>query len=443
MGDDRSRALAAELRRRLGPAPLPEAPPGPSVSLVVVNRDGEPLLRRLLRGLARHTDYPDLELVLVDNGSSDGSLELVRRSVGALSISTVANQGNESFADACNQGAALAGGDLLLFLNNDVEPFEDGWLRELVACASRPGVGIAGATLLERAGPSGVAHGFRVQQRGMGVRDRDGVLRAAPRDGGADPLGEGFGADVETVAVSGACCLVRRDLFRDVGGFTHGYLYGGEDFDLALKVRATASGVVCGGRSFLIHDSGSTLASVPTEERHRWMAENRRLFQRLWGARPRRELELDQLAGRGVWSLPGERPRRELTRARAEAIGFCLVGGDRGQAALAAAVAAELDRRDHRCLNLVGRDHDPAASLTYDAVVHLPGARPGSVNDRQFNVLWDGDGDGPRQADEHGGFDLVFDPGDAREAGPLAERLAAATIERMAATGFPTRIAGA
>jgi GT2 family glycosyltransferase len=302
--DGRSTRLAAEIRRRLGPAPeLSEWPP---VSVVVLNRNGVDHLRRLLPGLVERTDYPDLELVLVDNGSSDGSLEYVRAFEAPFAVTILANSGNESFSDANNRGAELASGRLLLFLNNDVQPFESGWLRELVCCLLGSAGGAVGATLLQpdadREPASG--SGYVIQQRGLTLRsDDDGrTLVAALRDHLADPLGETLGVDVEVPSVAGACLLIERARFDTIGGFTHGYLYGGEDLDLGLKLRETGSRVLCSGRSVLIHPARSIWRTAGEEQLQRWTRHNRRLFLERWGAKVRREYELDRLEGRGLWT---------------------------------------------------------------------------------------------------------------------------------------------
>jgi glycosyltransferase involved in cell wall biosynthesis len=105
-----SARLATEIRRRLGPAPEVEAPP--LVSIVVLNRDGAAHLRSLLAGLVERTEYRRIELILVDNGSSDDSIDLIHRASAPFPISTLANAHNESFSDACNQGAELASGEI-------------------------------------------------------------------------------------------------------------------------------------------------------------------------------------------------------------------------------------------------------------------------------------------------------------------------------------------
>ena len=91
--------------------------------------------------------------------------------------------------------------------------------------------------------------------------------------------------DVESVAVSGACCLIERELFERVGGFEHGYLYGGEDTDLALEVRARGRRVICSGRSLVVHAANSTLAGVEDGMRRDWTINNRRLLAERWGPR--------------------------------------------------------------------------------------------------------------------------------------------------------------
>ncbi|WP_423979437.1 glycosyltransferase family 2 protein, partial [Ilumatobacter sp.] len=104
-----ARSLARSLRRQ---RPQTASADGPLVSLVVVNRDGEHRLRRLLDGLSRRTRYRSFEIVLVDNGSTDRSVELVETWSGTTRI--VRNAERESFSKANNRGIVAARGDLVL-----------------------------------------------------------------------------------------------------------------------------------------------------------------------------------------------------------------------------------------------------------------------------------------------------------------------------------------
>jgi len=382
-------ALAAEIRLRLGPAPEP--PSSPPVSIVVLNRNGAGHLKRLLEGLTERTDYPDFELILVDNGSRDESLELVRSAQAPFPISILANHHNESFSDANNQGAELASGELVLFLNNDVVPFEAGWLRELVGCLQTTQAGIVGATLVFPKGNS--AHGYLVQHRAMHLVD-DAVFLSADLHGhGDEPFADGFGEDADSAIPTGACMLIERDLLRQVGGFTHGYVYGGEDIDLGLKVLTKGRRVICSGRSILIHRFGSTRKHEGPKARRAAISRNQRLLWERWGPRLRREFELDRLSGGGSWATPGQALAPDgPSRKEVLSLGFCLRSSEPAVATPAEdpldTLSTELGRRGHR--NVVLREDaidDPVGS-NYDIAVHLRGPARYVPKPAQFNVLW-------------------------------------------------------
>jgi GT2 family glycosyltransferase len=424
--------LAAEIRRRLGPPP--ELSPWPLVSIVVLNRDGAGLLRRLLAGLVECTDYPDLELILVDNASADDSVEFVRNVAAPFPISILANRHNESFADGCNQGAELASGELLLFLNNDAEPFEPGWLRELVACLRESGAGAVGPTLLEPvedgAGPAG---SHRVHQRGLVAREEGGMFVTGYRDRGADPLGEGLGSDVETIALAAAALLLERRTFEQVAGFSHGYWYGPEDVDLALKLRERGRPSLCSGRSLLIHPPNSTLDAIEREQRGEWVRGNRRLFAERWAPRARRECRLDRLRGGGLWidPVPAGAAPPQFSEAEVEALGFCFKAAEAEAGAAAAATAgvevgaaaegpgpagepplaalcAAFRRRGHRCLVLRGAEVEDPAALDHDVAVHLRGPLRHVPKPAQLNVLWSVSHGDDLSAIECSRYDLVL-----------------------------------
>ena len=141
-------------------------------------------LKRLVDGLVGHTDYRPLELVVVDNGSTDGSVEYLRGLALPFPLKVHHNSHNVAFAEGNNQGALLAEHDLLLFANNDIVPFDGDWLSELVELRSRTGAAAVGATLLREeeewlTGPT-------VQHRG--VRFTPGPDIVPFNDGDGDEL---------------------------------------------------------------------------------------------------------------------------------------------------------------------------------------------------------------------------------------------------------------
>jgi GT2 family glycosyltransferase len=451
--------LATEIRDRLG-AP-PELTEYPLVSIVVPNRDGAPLLRRLLTGLLERTEYPHLELIVVDNGSRDDSLELLRSVEAPFPISVLANAHNESFSDACNQGAEVAEGDLLLFLNNDVEPFEPGWLGELVGCLLGTGAGAVGATLISPPQRGDLAADSAVQTRKVRLRQSSGWLVADDEDPSRRLFDEGFGEDVEAAFPIGPCILLTAELFRRVGGFTHGYFYGGEDTDLFFKVRTEGAGVLYSGRSVLVHRMGSTRRDLISESNGALNRANYLMLVERWGPRVWREYQLDRLAGRQLWAAPdGEAEADTLSREQVLALGFCI----RADAPAAeadgpiAALEAGLGRRRHRCLVLRGESVGVARGFLYDVAVHLRGPARYIPKPGQLNVLWAvGHLDAVSRA-ECRSYDLVV-TADAEGAGRLradgqptpvaaldddrqADDLIDAALARVAQIDFPTRIEG-
>jgi GT2 family glycosyltransferase len=115
-----------------------------SASVVVVSYDGLPFNRLCLETVLAHSGDVDLELIVVDNGSSDGTPEyLTRLGAADARVRVLLNGRNAGFASACNQGLGLAGGEHLVLLNNDtmVPP---GWLPRLIAHLRNPEVGLVG-----------------------------------------------------------------------------------------------------------------------------------------------------------------------------------------------------------------------------------------------------------------------------------------------------------
>jgi GT2 family glycosyltransferase len=412
-------SLDAQIRHRLGP--VPQARDWPLVSIVVLNRDGVELLRRLLAGLLQRTDYPWLELILVDNGSRDGSLDFIRRVEAPFPISIVSNPHNESFSDGCNQGAALASGELLLFLNNDTEPFEPGWLRELVACLRASEAGAVAATLVcaDDEHAAGFRYGYGVQHRGLAFREEDGMIHPVLHGWEADPLDERLGEDLERGALAAACLLVEREAYERVGGFSHGYVYGAEDVDICLKLREAGYRVLCSGRSVVIHHPVTTRRRAPLEEERSRKLGNRRLLWERWGPRLRREYELDRLPG------------SPYTRREVEALGFCLHDARPVADANLGGLAAKLRNAGHRSLLLQGASAEDMTGLNYDVAVYIAGGIRYVPKPGQLNMLWLADPAKSPPAIECSRYDLVLD--DIADLATAAENLARET-------GYRTRV---
>ena len=237
------------------------------VSVVIPVYDKAEYTEKCLYAIAENSgDDPNYEVIVVDNGSSDWTPYLLHAMEGDLRV--LSNDRNLGFARACNQAAEVAQGEFLLFLNNDTVP-HPGWLRALVESADRdPAIGIAGAKLL-------YPDTQTVQHAGLEM------VNGLP-----DHVFRGVAADDENVSqardldmVTGACLLIRRELFESVGAFDTGYLNGVEDVDLCLRVRERGFRVVYCPASILDHHEGTS------DGRYDCVDENVERFRMRWGNR--------------------------------------------------------------------------------------------------------------------------------------------------------------
>lgn len=199
-----------------------------SVAVVIPSWNSAGLLPRCLDSLAGQG--ADLELMVVDNGSADGSVQLLReRGVPHLSL-----PGNAGFAAAVNLGAARTAAPFVLALNADtvLEPGAIG--RLAAALAADPGLGGVQPRILQlEAGTGGDVASARLYSRGMAL-SADG---RAFEEGAGEAQDERSAAPREVFGVCGAACLLRRELFADLGGYDERYFAFCEDVDLNVRAR--------------------------------------------------------------------------------------------------------------------------------------------------------------------------------------------------------------
>ncbi len=237
------------------PLPLTAPPATGRVSIVIPFRDRVELLHHCLSGL-RKTDCRRFEVVLVNNGSTEPLTEhYLTRFRGRKRVRAVSSPGEFNFSRLCNRGARRARGEWLLFLNNDTEVVAPDWMDRMLHAAGQPGVGVVGATLLY---PSGT-----LQHAGMFPLP-DGRWDHAYRGFPADhPGADGELLRVRSVpAVTGACLLIARRLFEEVGGFDEALPLTHNDTDLCRRVRERGRRVVVTPHARLFHLESATRASV-------------------------------------------------------------------------------------------------------------------------------------------------------------------------------------
>ncbi|MGC1512137.1 MAG: glycosyltransferase family 2 protein [Acidimicrobiales bacterium] len=241
----------------------------PKCSIIIPLYNRVDLTRSCLESLVEHTPPSTYEVVLVDNASTDETGALLSQLDGDVVI--IRNETNQGFAIACNQGAAAASSDLLLFLNNDTQLLP-GWIEPLLrATVEQPQVGAVGAKLIY---PDGT-----IQHGGVSIiQNRIGGLFGGWHDHVGKPA-SWPDANVAKFrnAVTGALMLVRRNAFEQVGGFDTRYWNGNEDVDLCLALREAGWQVLYEPASTVIH-----YESQSGPERHISENENNVLLRDRW-----------------------------------------------------------------------------------------------------------------------------------------------------------------
>jgi GT2 family glycosyltransferase len=259
----------------------------PLVSIVVPVFNRADLTRQCLETLRKATPEPAYEVIVVDNGSTDGTGWFLRTEQSAGRIRVLFNHENRGFGAACNQGAAIARGEYLVLLNNDTIP-QPGWLPPLVEAASDPAVGIAGSRLLY---PDG-----RIQHAGI-VWDANGRPSHGHRFARADDPAVLVPRDC--AAVTGACVIMRRATFFELGAFDDDYYMYVEDVDLCLRAWAAGLRVTYRPESVLVHLENASVTDLGWRDenvRAGWQRLEQRWFGR-WPAEVRRLAWPHRLAG--------------------------------------------------------------------------------------------------------------------------------------------------
>jgi O-antigen biosynthesis protein len=217
--------------------------PTPKVSILIPTRDRPELLERCIDGVLNRTDYPGLEVIVIDNDSRE---ERTREILSKYPVRILSHSGEFNWAAMNNAGAKAATGEVLLFLNNDTDVIDGGWLRELAAHAVRPEVGAAGAKLLFADGT--------VQHAGIwlgpGGRVRH-FLRLSDR-GDEGYLGQ-LSTTRDLSAVTGACLMIRRELFLELEGFDESFPVSYNDIDLCLRLIKRGYRIVWTPHAELLH----------------------------------------------------------------------------------------------------------------------------------------------------------------------------------------------
>lgn len=235
--------------------------PGSEVDIVVVNWNSGDLLRRCVRSIAEHGDGRAARVVVVDNGSTDGSADV---EAAGTPLDVVRTGRNLGFGKACNLGAARGDAPFLLFLNPDAE-LRPGTLDRALAYmaeAAAGRVGVCGIRLVDEEGRAH-RHCARDPKSNSFLGNSLGLTRALRRWFPPIPLAEFDHLESRAVDhVMGAFYLMPRRVFEEVGGFDEDFFVYLEDLDLSRRVRRAGYTIQYRADISAYHKQGGTSEKV-------------------------------------------------------------------------------------------------------------------------------------------------------------------------------------
>jgi GT2 family glycosyltransferase len=261
--------------------PLPEIPP--HVSIIVPTRDRLDLLRRCVDSILQRSTYPNYEVVIVDNQSVEQETLAYLASFDADSRVRVRHHDepfnysriNNAAVEACPEG-------LICLLNNDIEVITPDWLEELVSHALRPHVGAVGAMLYypnDTIQHAGVVIGVH----GVAGHPYSGMPRGHTGQMARTRLTQTMSA------VTAACLMVRREVFRQVGGLDTSLQVAFNDIDFCLRLRQAGYANVWTPFAELYHHESASRGQDTTPQKRARFAQEVALMRQRWGA----QLEYD------------------------------------------------------------------------------------------------------------------------------------------------------
>ncbi|MBV9827111.1 MAG: glycosyltransferase family 2 protein [Alphaproteobacteria bacterium] len=276
------RGIAADVIAAEGPGfheihyPLPREP---RVSIIIPTKDRVDLLSRCINSLLERTDYQDLEILIVDNLSSEAAtLEYLSGIAVNPRVRVLPYPHRFNFSAINNWAAEQATGSILLFLNNDTEAINPDWLRHMIANVIRPEIGAVGAKLLY---PNGrLQHGGVILGVGGGVAGHFHLGLSRDKGGyfGRAQLQQNLSA------LTAACLAMRREVFDAVGGFDADHLrVAFNDVDLCLKIREQGLLLVWTPLAQLYHFESASRGPDLLPERHAEFAAENAFMRQRWG----------------------------------------------------------------------------------------------------------------------------------------------------------------
>jgi GT2 family glycosyltransferase len=287
----------------------------PLISLIVPTRDQLKLLRACIDGLLDGTDYPALEILIVDNDSQQPDTLAYLQQIESRGVRVLPYPYAFNYAAINNWAVEQAQGSIIGLVNNDIEVLEPGWLQEMLAQLLRPGIGAVGAKLMW---PNGMVQhgGVVVGINGLAAHTGNDLNRQDPGYLGFNHLAR------EQSAVTTACLLMRKRDYQRLGGMDEvRFPVTFNDVDLCMRLGESGKRLVWTPFASLIHAESASRGKEDTPSKAARAAREQKHFIQRWSQAGQCDpcyhpcLSTDYLAGPyGGLALP---PRSTAPRCRA------------------------------------------------------------------------------------------------------------------------------
>ncbi|MDE6024684.1 MAG: glycosyltransferase [Lachnospiraceae bacterium] len=259
-----------------------ETPGNPLVSIVIPGEASPELMEKCLKPLYEFSRYSNFELIIIDcYGDNQEMIKFYQRiQRKRRNIRVIAKTEFKTLGEVRNYGAGLANGDYILFLDGCTQLIEPTSIRAMLGFCMRDDVGIAGATLYNDNSTINSA-GFIIGMNGVADSIHAGTKKGEP----------GYlmynRANNNCSAVSASCMMVKKNIFKQLKGFSTEYLSNLADIDFCLRCRDSNYLIVSvGDASWYIHPAGKDLvaflADMPADKLERKLRSEKNIFRNLW-----------------------------------------------------------------------------------------------------------------------------------------------------------------
>jgi glycosyltransferase involved in cell wall biosynthesis len=250
----------------------------PLVSVIIPTRNGLGVLEPCLRSLLDQTDYPNFEVLVVDNGSDDpATLTFLAELEAKGSIRLLPDPSPFNYSALNNRAVEQASGEFICLMNNDIEVIQPGWLLQMLAYGRRPEIGAVGARLL---------YPDRTIQHGGVLLGIGGVAGHAHHGLAENDFGYYCRAQLasEMSAVTAACLLVRKSHYQAVGGLDAELLQVAfNDIDFCLKLLQQGLHNVYAATAVLLHHESVSRGYEDTPSKQERFAAEVACMKHRWG----------------------------------------------------------------------------------------------------------------------------------------------------------------